>query len=142
MSRLCRLKTKTHGEDGQWAYKEITTLRQRVAELERERVDCGKLGLDLCEQFKQLTAERDALLEANRIACEDLVELHDRISELKQQRDELISIPDDVVRDAKRYRWLRNSGKGDDLIRYDCRGVYLPESSALDTAIDTAMEKQ
>ena len=49
---------------------EIEQLRQRVAELEMERVDCGKLGLDLCEQFKQLTAERDAL---------------------KQQRDELLA---------------------------------------------------
>lgn len=27
MSRLCRLKTKPHGEDGQWAYEEITKLR-------------------------------------------------------------------------------------------------------------------
>lgn len=34
MSRLCRLKTKSHGEDGQWAYEEITTLRAKVAELE------------------------------------------------------------------------------------------------------------
>ena len=34
MSRLCRLKTKTHGEDGQWAYREITELRARVAQLE------------------------------------------------------------------------------------------------------------
>ena len=32
MSRLCRLKTKTHGEDGQWAYEEITKLREQVAE--------------------------------------------------------------------------------------------------------------
>lgn len=48
---------------------DVARLRQRVAELERERVDCGKLGLDLCEQFKQLTAEHDAL---------------------KQQRDELL----------------------------------------------------
>ena len=49
---------------------DVARLRQRVAELEMERVDCGKLGLDLCEQFKQLTAERDAL---------------------KQQRDELLA---------------------------------------------------
>lgn len=27
MSRLCRLKTKTHGKDGQWAYDEIVKLR-------------------------------------------------------------------------------------------------------------------
>lgn len=31
MSRLCRLRTKTHGEDGQWAYEEITKLREQVA---------------------------------------------------------------------------------------------------------------
>ena len=34
MSRLCRLKTKSHGEDGLWAYNEITQLRAKVAELE------------------------------------------------------------------------------------------------------------
>ena len=27
MSRLCRLKNATHGEDGLWAYNEITRLR-------------------------------------------------------------------------------------------------------------------
>lgn len=27
MSRLCRLKTKTHGKDGQWAHDEIVKLR-------------------------------------------------------------------------------------------------------------------
>ncbi len=31
MSRLCRLKTKTYGEDGQLAYEEITKLREQVA---------------------------------------------------------------------------------------------------------------
>lgn len=31
MSRLCRLRTKTHGEDGQWAYEEITKLREQVS---------------------------------------------------------------------------------------------------------------
>ena len=60
--------------------REIEKLRQRVAELERERVDCGKLGLDLCEQFKQLTAERDAL---------------------KQQRDELLAAAEAIEIDAE-----------------------------------------
>ena len=59
---------------------EKNQLRQRVAELERERVDCGKLGLDLCEQFKQLTAERDAL---------------------KQQRDELLAAAEAIEIDAE-----------------------------------------
>ena len=31
MSRLCRLRNKSHGEDGQWAYEEITKLREQVA---------------------------------------------------------------------------------------------------------------
>ena len=37
MSRLCRLKTATHGEDGKWAYDEITSLRAQLAEVTRER---------------------------------------------------------------------------------------------------------
>ena len=55
---------------------EKNQLRQRVAELEKER---------------------DALLEANRIACEDLVERHDRIAELKQQRDEQVAAQTAVI---------------------------------------------
>lgn len=31
MSRLCRLRNKTHGEDGQWEYEEITKLRETLA---------------------------------------------------------------------------------------------------------------
>lgn len=31
ISRLCRLRNKSHGEDGQWAYKEITKLREQIA---------------------------------------------------------------------------------------------------------------
>ena len=31
MSRLCRLRNKTNGEDGQWAYEEITKLREQLA---------------------------------------------------------------------------------------------------------------
>ncbi len=41
MSRLCRLRTKTHGEDGQWAYNEITKQRREIAEYADL---CDKLG--------------------------------------------------------------------------------------------------
>jgi hypothetical protein len=37
MSRLCRLKTASHGEDGKWAYNEITHLRKQVATLTAQR---------------------------------------------------------------------------------------------------------
>ena len=33
MSRLCRLKTASHGDDGKWAYNEIVTLRKQRDEL-------------------------------------------------------------------------------------------------------------
>lgn len=33
MSRLCRLKTASHGDDGQWAYDEIFSLRKQRDEL-------------------------------------------------------------------------------------------------------------
>lgn len=33
MSRLCRLKNKSHGEDGKWAYDEIVSLRKQRDEL-------------------------------------------------------------------------------------------------------------
>ena len=31
MSRLCRLKTASHGDDGKWAYDEIVKLRAELA---------------------------------------------------------------------------------------------------------------
>ena len=33
MSRLCRLKTASRGDDGQWAYDEIVSLRKQRDEL-------------------------------------------------------------------------------------------------------------
>ena len=42
MSRLCRLRNASHGDDGQWAYSEIVGLREQLAALaeqnERMRV--------------------------------------------------------------------------------------------------------
>ena len=78
MSRLCRLKNKTHGEDGQWAYKMITTLqallKEKDAEIERLTgviaLDCKIMEessdkLKAAEQkIEELTAERDELAKA------------------------------------------------------------------------------
>ena len=33
MSRLCKLKTASHGDDGKWAYDEIVSLRKQRDEL-------------------------------------------------------------------------------------------------------------
>ena len=37
MSRLCRLKTKTHGDDGKWAHQEITRLRAELASAVKDK---------------------------------------------------------------------------------------------------------
>lgn len=45
-----------------------------------------------------------------------------------------------TIRDAARYRWLREADDdADKLIQADCRGVYLPQTEALDRRIDAAM---
>ena len=62
MSRLCRLKTASHGEDGKWAYNEITHLRKQVA---------------------TLTAQRDMAVEALEVAHSHLEMERLRISHCK-----------------------------------------------------------
>ena len=42
MSRLCRLKTASHGEDGKWAYEEIVKLRAELAALKAENESLRK----------------------------------------------------------------------------------------------------
>jgi hypothetical protein len=39
MSRLCRLRSSSHGEDGKWAYEEILRLRRFVTDLSAHRDD-------------------------------------------------------------------------------------------------------
>ena len=67
MSRLCRLKNKTHGEDGQWAYKMITTLqallKEKDAEIERLT---GVIALDckiMEESVDKLKAAEQKIVE-------------------------------------------------------------------------------
>ena len=36
MSRLCRLKTSSHGDDGKWAYEEIVKLRAELSALKTD----------------------------------------------------------------------------------------------------------
>ena len=56
MSRLCRLKTASHGDDGKWAYKEIVKLRAELGNcnevrnatmIELERVEAENAALEL-----------------------------------------------------------------------------------------------
>lgn len=57
MSRLCRLKNNSHGEDGQWAYTEILRLR---AELEVEAADASRYRF--LRNLEEWTATPDSTL--------------------------------------------------------------------------------
>lgn len=56
MSRLCRLKTKSHGEDGLWAYNEILLLRKQRDELLASINECYQMLLT--EPMAKVAADR------------------------------------------------------------------------------------
>lgn len=58
MSRLCRLKTKTHGKDGQWAYDEIIKLRQKIKDNEQMVRDLA-MELYMKAEFSALTVWKE-----------------------------------------------------------------------------------
>lgn len=62
MSRLCRLKTASHGEDGKWAYGEIIKLRQAIesqaAEIEKYKALCDQLRDALEEAMYSYSTQR------------------------------------------------------------------------------------
>jgi len=73
MSRLCRLKTASHGDDGKWAYGEIIKLRQAIesqaAEIEKYKALCDLLG-DALELGWSPLPRKDA--DARELATEAL----------------------------------------------------------------------
>ena len=68
MSRLCRLRNASHGNDGQWAYSEIVGLREQVEKLTKFAQNAEQLYYkDMAErttQIEALTKERDELVNA------------------------------------------------------------------------------
>lgn len=65
MSRLCRLKTNTHGEDGKWAYSEIIRLRKDVCH-QQSTIDA--LMLEFCPE--RMTREKMDEWEAHQKPAE------------------------------------------------------------------------
>ena len=55
MSRLCRLKTASHGDDGQWAYNEIVSLRKQRDEL-LAATEAIAINSEECLDFDECTA--------------------------------------------------------------------------------------
>ena len=65
MSRLCRLKTKSHGEDGQWAYDEIVSQRKQIEAL------TAQVGV-LREALEEIKLRSVSLADAQVTALEAL----------------------------------------------------------------------
>jgi len=71
MSRLCRLKTKTHGDDGKWAHQEITRLRAELASAVKDKESAQEsfgttwsLEQRCQKRIVELTRQRDELQAA------------------------------------------------------------------------------
>ena len=71
MSRLCRLRNASHGDDGQWAYSEIVGLREQVERLTKERdikehciTQFELEDLRMKEQLAALAEQNEKLKEA------------------------------------------------------------------------------
>ena len=74
MSRLCRLRNASHGDDGQWAYSEIVGLREQVEFWQKEAA-----------------GRRDDMANYTRIVSETIDRLNVEVSKLTKERDDLRS---------------------------------------------------
>lgn len=103
MSRLCRLKSASHGEDGQWAYEEIVRLREKLdyanAVIEQRNMEADRLQV-----------ENDAL-EKDR---NDWIACHARMF---KQRDELRAENEALRKDAERIDFIESDRMGKYILR-------------------------
>ena len=71
MSKLCRLRNASHGDDGQWAYSEIVGLREQVKFWQKEAA-----------------GRREDMANYTRIVSETIDRLNVEVSKLTKERDE------------------------------------------------------
>ena len=91
MSRLCRLKTASHGDEGKWAYNEIVSLRKQRDEL-LEQVECYNITEKnmegrLNKLIVQYAATKDRLDEHRDGRLSAL----EKLAVAEKQRDELLA---------------------------------------------------
>ena len=97
MSRLCRLKTASHGDDGKWAYNEIVSLRKQRDEL-LEQVECYNITEKnmegrLNKLIVQYAATKDRLDEHRDGRLSAL----EKLAVAEKQRDELLAATEAIA---------------------------------------------
>ena len=98
MSRLCRLRNASHGNDGQWAYSEIVGLREQVEKLTKERDAAWSVNPSKSEQ---VLLEKIAALAEQNEKLRTLVRMYRKETPLGSQphmiageADEALQLPD------------------------------------------------
>ena len=100
MSRLCRLRNASHGDDGQWAYSEIVGLREQVEKLTKERdikEHCiTQFELEDLRMKEQLAALAEQNEKAKAVAVSAIKRMraaHVNCAELTSEVERLLSLP-------------------------------------------------
>jgi len=95
MSRLSRLKTASHGDDGKWVYDEIVSLRKQRDELlsaiAKESAERDAVNTIAKRQSAILTRTGDELADCRVEIAALKAERDTRIAQLERQRDELLA---------------------------------------------------
>ena len=145
MSRLCKLRSKSYGDIGQWAYNEIKSLKEQLestkaklleSELHAARlVDVSKkqvpVGYANADELDNMLDDRTATV-AGVMDCSRRTALYTRPA-ITEQGD------DSLRRDAARYRWLKNNDSPIGIYHNtDFDDFYYIHDA--DAAIDAAME--
>ena len=101
MSRLCRLKTASHGDDGKWAYNEIVSLRKQRDELlsaiAKESAERDAVNTIAKRQSAILTRTGDELADCRVEIAALKAERDTRIAQLERQRDELLAATEAIA---------------------------------------------
>ena len=81
MSKLCRLRNASHGDDGQWAYSEIVGLREQVKFWQKEaagrREDMANYTRIVSETIDRLNVEVEKLTKERMLCAADVVRCAD-----------------------------------------------------------------
>jgi len=102
MSRLCRLRNASHGDDGQWAYSEIVGLREQVAALRKER------DAEITRN-KPLRALISSLEETKSILLKKSAENKEAVTQLDSERQANAALTEELAALAEQNEKMREA---------------------------------